>query len=339
MRKTVKVILCLAITAAMMLSLSSCADGVFSAAIVLDYRGNTEDSFNLPALAGFETAKSNFNIKGTVYKGKDDEQFNEAFTKASKNCDLVIALGYQGKEKIIEAARLNPQTHYVSIDVSFDGREVTDNLVGISYRSEESSFLAGYIAGMTTKSCRVGFIGGVSGVVDSFEYGYRAGVDFASDQRGVPIDVTVEYLGDFYDRSLAEKTAIKLYSERCDVIYQAAGSAGIGVITAAKKTEHYCIGVDVDQSEYAPECVLTSALKDTKYTVISTIDDYKSGSVYASGTKSLGLKEGGVGLPDNNPLIPKDIMDRVTELKDLIINDQIEPPATAEDFEKYMNKE
>lgn len=316
--------------------LTSCNDGNYNVALVLDYRGNTEDSFNLPAIDGLASAREYFGVTAEVVKGKSEEEFKSAFTKHSEDNDLIIAIGYMAEENIIDAAQLYPETNYIAIDVSFDGRSVPQNLVGISYRSQESSFLAGYIAGMMTKTQKVGFIGGIEGLVDPFEYGYRAGVDFAAKQRNAEIEVVVYYINDFYDQTAAEKLAIKQYSERCDIIFQAARAAGIGVITAAKKTESFCIGVDVDQSSYAPECVLTSALKDIKYTVMTSIDDYKSGSAYLGGTKSLGLKESGVGLPAENPLVPQEIMSRVDELKELIITEQLVPPKNAEELKAYL---
>ena len=330
---------CALLTAALlsMMLFTSCNDGNFNVVLVLDYRGSTEDSFNVPAIEGLASAKEFFGVTGDIIKAKTEEEFKNAFTKQSEGNDMIIAIGYKAEENIIDAAQLYPETNFIAIDVSFEGKTVPKNLVGISYRSQESSFLVGYIAGMMTETQKVGFIGGIEGLVDPFEYGFRAGVDFAAKQRNDEIEVIVYYVDDFYDQQAAEKLAIKQYSERCDIIFQAAGAAGIGVINAAQKTQCYCIGVDVDQSPLAPDYVLTSALKDIKYTVMSSIDDYKSGSAYMGGTKSLGLKEAGVGLPAENPLVPQEVLSRVEELKELIITEQLIPPENEEELEAFLS--
>ena len=52
----------------------------------------------------------------------------------------------------------------------------------------------GYIAGMTTKTNKVGFIGGMKNVIiDQFQYGFEAGVLYAAKERNVPIEVVNQY--------------------------------------------------------------------------------------------------------------------------------------------------
>ncbi len=307
----------------------------YRATLFLDHIGDA-DPFNQPAVDGLNYCVNAYGIDAFTKEATDDYDFEEFFTNVSSKNDLVIGLGYKIAGHIVDSAETHPDINFVAIDCSYE----TDypNLIGISYRVQESSFLVGYIAGMTTTTNKLGFVGGMeTDNIYAFDYGYRAGVLYAAKQRGIEITVESVYINDFANSDLGYETAKNLYSSGCDIVFHAAGASGIGVINAARDTSNFVIGVDVDQSYLAPQYVLTSALKDIEATVILTISEYTKNTVYKGGTKYIGLYEGGVGIPSENPLVDTDVMQRTQELKELIINGDIVPPATLEQYNSYVD--
>lgn len=99
-----------------------------------------------------------------------------------------------------------------------------------------------------------------------------------------------------------------------DVIYQAAGGTGIGVIRAAADAGKLAIGVDSNQNHLAPGSVLTSMLKRVDVAAYETMKDGMSGN-FETGVRNLGLAEDGVGwaLDENNAKLVTDDMKAAVE--------------------------
>ena len=132
---------------------------------------------------------------------------------------------------------------------------------------------AGYAAGMVTKTGIIGFMGGVqTEIVEDFYYGFAAGIEQAERERGMQIELLVDYTGSFTDAQLGYDSAMEMYNAGADIVYQVAGTSGTGAIIAAEETGKYVIGVDVDQSYLAPDNVIFSVVKHIPHNSNSQIE-------------------------------------------------------------------
>ena len=191
---------------------------------------------------------------------------------------------------------------------------------------------------MTTKTDCVGFVGGIKGlVIDQFEYGYLAGVKYASKKLGKNIDVKVQYAESFTDSAKGKAIAMKMYDE-CDVIFHAAGGAGVGVIEASKETGNYVIGVDKDQLSLAPKNVLTSAIKDVGKAVKMISIKSLNGESIGGQTFSYGIKENCVGIPEENPNLDPNVYKAAIEIQEKISDGKIVSPGTEKDYNEFNAK-
>ena len=178
--------------------------------------------------------------------------------------DIVFESGTADYIRAPETAAALPDTKFLLFDGLSTADQVPDNVCLISYRSEESSFVAGYIAGMETLADTVGIlIGEQNSETDRFYYGFKAGVEYAAKERGVQIALLSACTNSYTDTSLGEKLADEMYDSGADIIYAAAGLAGNGAITAAEKygLMYNVIGADTDQSYLSLDSVLCSAVK------------------------------------------------------------------------------
>mgnify|MGYP003325667059 CR=1 FL=1 len=110
-----------------------------------------------------------------------------------------------------------------------------------------------------------------------------------------------------------------------DVVYQAAGGTGIGVLQAAADAGIFGIGVDANQNYMHPGSVLTSMLKRVDVAVYNAFKSTMDGT-YETGVFTLGLAEDGVGwaLDEHNAsLITDEMKTAVEQAKADIISGKI----------------
>lgn len=311
-------------------------DGRFFTGMITDGGGINDQSFQESAWKGMKEFSANTGAKVKYIECPQASDFFINIDKfADAKADLVWGIGYKLADVIEHAAKINPEINYAIADYSF-GENTLDNVTGVVFRAEESSFLVGYIAALTTKRDVVGFVGGIKGmVIDQFEYGYRAGVAYGAKQLGKNIMVKVQYAESFTDAAKCKAIAMKMFDD-CDVIFHAAGGGGTGIIEAAKETGKYAIGADMDQSKLAPKNVLTSAIKDVGKAINIVSLRVMNGENLGGQSFSYGIKEGCVGIPDENPNIPESTMKKVEKVKEKICKEEILPPGTSEKYEDFI---
>lgn len=305
-----------------------------SAGLVVDIR-NAGDSFNAQTVAGLNRSAEEGVVVPLLYVVNSDREAAEAFAELErKRPAVILSTGHSLTEYLAESARKNPDLHYATFDGVFHaGSGMPGNMMNVLFRSEEPSYLAGYLAGMMTKTNTVGFIGGMDiPAVDRFYYGYRVGVEAAAAERGQYISVERAVVGNFYDREAAKLLADGMYDTGADVILQAAGDAGLGVIAAAKESGTYVIGADRDQRDLAPENILTSVTKNLEEAVYQTITEYAAGRVHDGQEIWLGIANNATGLAPLHPEVPDAVAEKIAELSKQIAKGRIDPPATAEEY-------
>jgi len=236
------------------------------------------------------------------------------------NYDVVVLPGFQFAG-ITPVAEANPETYFILVDtfpVDDAGEEVTlDNVYAMRFAEQESGFLAGIAAALTTESGKVAFVGGgaIPPVVN-YQFGFEAGVNFANANLDASaelvnlsafagtdvrdINVGGNYVGTFNDEATGKQIGDALIAEGADVIFVAAGGSGNGVFTAAKEAEGvYVIGCDVDQFDDGADgdrnVVLTSALKVMDLQVQKQLDAVAAGT-FVGGNSVLTAADDATGI-------------------------------------------
>ena len=302
--------------------------------MVADVGGINDESFNQSAWEGLQKAKDELGVEVKVLESKQaSEYLGNIETLADDGMDLIIGVGNTMADDIKKQAENYPDLNFAIIDETYDN--IPKNVTPILFKENEATFLTGLIAGKMTKTNKVGFIGGMENqVINRFLYGYEYGVKQANDKA----EVNVQFAGTFADAAKGKSIANQMYSNGVDVILSAAGGTGVGAIESAKEQNKYAIGVDKDQSDLAPDNVLTSALKKVNVGVYDTVKEFKDGKLTGGKAKVYGLKEDGVGIPDSTKkLVPVDIIDYVNTMAEKVKTGEIEVPDSKEQYDK-MNK-
>jgi basic membrane protein A len=292
--------------------------------LVLSVGGLGDKSFNDSAYEGLTRAAAELGIEpvyGQPEQMSEDEKYLRQY--AEQGMDLVIAVGFLMKDALEKVSGQFPDTRFAIIDAAVDA----PNVASLVFREHEGSFLVGAIAGLMTKTGKVGFVGGMDiPLIHKFEVGYREGVKYVKPE----CQVLVAYAGSgpeaFHDPVKGKSLALSQFDRGADIIFQAAGSTGNGVIDAARERGLFAIGVDANQNYMAPGHVLTSMVKRVDVAVYSIIKDVVEGA-FTGGTHVYGLDVNGVGYAldeYNKDLIPPAVLEEVEQIKQDIIAGRIQ---------------
>jgi len=249
---------------------------------------------------------------------------------------LSVATGFLLESAVLAVARRNLNARFLLIDsplIDSRGAPVSlPNVRTVVFREEEGSFLVGALAGLATQTGKIGFVGGMEiPLIKKFEAGFRAGV--LTTRPPAARELLVAYTGSFDNVATGKQVAQDLLSKGVDVIFQAAGSDGLGAIQAVKEGRDsgrlvYAIGVDSDQWHLAPTAVLTSMIKHVDLAVYLTIRDLVDGK-FSAGNRTLGLKEDAVWYAEVRLDFPgkKEVLERVEGLRKRVVAGEIQVPS------------
>lgn len=315
---------------------STAAKTEFKVAMVTDTGGVSDQSFNQSSWEGLQQLEKDTGATVKYTESKQESDYATNLDKAADdNNNLIWGIGFAMADAITNAAKANADISYAIIDNSY-GDTTPSNVTGVVFRAQEPSFLVGYIAAKTTKTGKVGFVGGMkSEVIDQFEFGYRAGVAYAEKELGKTITIDSQYAESFSDAAKGKAIAQKMYSGGCDIVFHAAGNVGTGVIEAAKEANKLVIGVDKDQSPLAPENVLTSAMKLVNKAIELVSKDAMDGKEIGGKTYAYGLTEDAVGIPTEHKLMSDDTYNAAMTLEGKIKDKTITPPANQDEFAAF----
>ena len=329
----------------MLFSASACStdlqvpDGIFNKmGMVTDTGGVNDQSFNQSSWAGMQAFNSTHpDVSISYLESKQETDYETNLDKmADSSNDLIWGIGFAMADALLNAAKRNPDVHYAIVDNSYEN--TPKNVTGVMFRAQESSFVVGYIAGKTTTTNKVGFIGGMSSVIiDQFQYGYQAGVDYAAKELGKKIETKVQYAESFSDSAKGKAIGTKMFSDGCDIIFHAAGGSGVGVIESAKTAGKFAIGVDLDQAYLAPDNVLTSALKNVDKAVQLVSEDLYNKEEIGGKTYDLGLHEDAVGIPTHHKNMPDEVYNDALKIEQKIKDGEIIPPYNSSTYTTYKS--
>jgi len=298
----------------------------FKVGLVLDRGGKDDKSFNASAYEGAIEARKKLGIYLKYVEPTDDNEFEPLLRAfAQKDYDLIIGIGFVQKETVQKVAAKFPQKHFAIVDAQVDA----PNVRSLMFEEHEGAFIVGAIAAMTSKTGKVGFVGGMDvPLIRRFETGYEAGAKKINPQIGVVANFCGVTSEAWNNPPKGKELALAQYDGGADVIFAPAGASGFGVFDAAEERKKLAIGVDSNEDWVRPGYILTSMLKRVDLAVFSVIQDAQNGK-FTSGLTRFGLASRGVDYSVdqyNEKILPESVRQRADELKAEIIAGKIVVP-------------
>ena len=206
--------------------------------VALDTAGINDKSFNQTSYEGAKLAqKAGYTSSIEYLPAKSNADYAPNIKKfLDKKCTLIIGVGYLLGDAFAAAAPANPSVNFALVDGWSSGK----NQKGITYKTDENSFLVGYLAAGMSKTGKVATYGGIQiPTVTIFMEGYAKGVQYYNEVKNKKVEVlgwntktkTGTFLGSFDDTTKALQTSISFEQQGADVIFPVAG--GMQATTAA----------------------------------------------------------------------------------------------------------
>jgi basic membrane protein A and related proteins len=291
-------------------------------AIVFDIGGKFDKSFNESMFTGAEKFKAESGIAFGEFEIANEAQRAQAIRNfADQGYSPIIAAGFAQSAALETVAKEYPELKFAIIDGVVD----LPNVQSIVFKEHEGSYLVGLLAGMASKSGKVGFVGGMDiPLIRKFACGYAQGVKAAKPDATIFQNMTGDTGAAWNDPVKGGEITKGQMAQGADVVYAAAGATGLGVLQAAADGGALSIGVDANQNHIHPGKVLTSMLKRVDVAVFNVMKNGNDG--FQPGVQVLGLAEDGVGyaMDDNNkPLVSAEMQAAAEKAKADIISGAI----------------
>ena len=264
----------------------------FKPAVVYDMGGKFDKSFNEGVWNGVKKFSDETGVQVMEFEVTNETQREQAMRRmVAKGATLVLGVGFSAADAMDAVAKDNPNVEFAIIDVSWLKGA---NLLQYAFKEHEGSYLVGVAAALTSKTGKIGFIGGMDvPLIRKFACGYVQGAKEA--RKGVEIfqAMTGTTPAAWNDPTKGGELAQSQFDRGADVVYHAAGGTGLGVIRAAADAHKFAIGVDSNQNGVAPGTVLTSMVKRVDVAAYETLKSGMGGT-FKAGVHVLGIAEGGV---------------------------------------------
>ncbi len=326
------------------LLLASCTGGgaateePFKAGMVTDVGGIDDKSFNATSWHGMELAQEQLGVEVAYLESQQQTDYAANITQfIDQGYDMIVTVGFLLGEDTKTFAEQNPDVKFAIVDYSYD--PTINNVLGLTFATDQAAFLAGYVAAGMTQTGKVGTFGGIAiPPVTIFMVGFESGVKYYNEVHGTNVEVlgwnteTGEglFVGNFESTDDGRRAGEDLIAEGADIVMPVAGPVGLGTAAAVQENPGtMLIGVDTDwcvsAAEYCP-VTLTSVLKNMDVAVLEAVRQGKEGT-FAGGVYLGTLENGGVGLADFHEFdsaVPQELKDELEGLTQDIIDGQID---------------
>ncbi|WP_116653260.1 BMP family lipoprotein [Pelagibacterium sediminicola] len=293
-------------------------------ALVYDGGGKFDGSFNEAAYTGAERYKAD---TGTNYQDLEIDgvaQREQAIRQfAARGNNPIVLPGFSWEESLRAVAPDFPDTMFAIIDTVVDD---LPNVRSVVFKEQEGSYLVGALAAMASETGTIGFIPAFDfSLLLAFGCGYKQGAKYVNPD----IEIIETAIGTGFDAfnnpGGGTEVARSQIDRGADVIYHAAGGAGVGVLQAAADAGILGIGVDSNQNHLHPGQVLTSMIKRVDVATYNAFADYENDE-WTSDVIVLGLAEDGVGAAfdeNNADLITDEMRATIEDITAKIVSGEI----------------
>ncbi len=303
--------------------------------LVLATGGLGDKSFNDISYAGAQKAEDKLGVEFDYVEPTaiaEYEGYQRDFAMSGEY-ELIICVGFDQADALTIIAGEYPDQNFAIVDMVVD----MPNVASLTFRANEGSFLLGVVAGLTTETGTIGFVGGIDiPLIRDFYVGYKAGAEWANPTVTVGEPV---FVGGWGDPGKGKELTLGLIEQGYDGIFAAAGGSGLGALEAAHEQGINGYGVDACQ-DYLHDEIIASMTKRVDVAVYEMILDALVDE-FQGGFYSGGVAEEWVGmcrLPDEEPLweevfdfehsvLDEDILTKVKDARDKIISGDISVPS------------
>lgn len=275
-----------------------------------------DQSWNATNYAGLVAANEELGTKIEYVENVQASDYESTFRNyAERGYDLIMAAGTQFDEAAQRVAPNYPDSTFTVINGMIAQEP---NVKPVLPKEYEASFLAGIIAGKTTKTGKIGMVGGFPNklmirLLNTFEYGARIGTPEVKAARA--------YANSWDDVALGKQMAGSMIDDGADVLFFYANQVGLGAIQAAREKGAKFVGFASNQNDIAPGTVVASVFFNFKSMYVWAVGRYLAGELEPI-VNEAGIAEGIVDVAYTDEVAPE-VRDLVLEAEKAIVDGQL----------------
>ncbi|RPI86618.1 MAG: BMP family ABC transporter substrate-binding protein [Chloroflexi bacterium] len=276
------------------------------------------------AQAGYESLmamKDKYNLDVSYQESVGDANVKDVLRSyAADGYDLVYAHELYFTDAVNEVAAEFPDVKFGVTGYKAD----FPNVVALDATNWQGVYLDGVVAGLMTKNNKIAMV-----TVSQSPTAFRMVNAMYMGAKLYNPDVEIIHLftGSFDDVVKAKEMATAAIKDGADIVYGNCGMGTTGVIEAAKENNTLAIGSVVDRSPLAPELVLTSNILDSGRYLTLAVEGMINGDLEWGKAYILGVKEGVEFLAPFNEIVSQDIIDKVEQATQDLVDGKVELPA------------
>lgn len=281
-----------------------------------------DQSWSQAGYMGAQAAQKELEAKGVTMKLDYSESLPPAQVEAaardyaSRGYQIVVFHCGTFAEAAVAAAKGFPKTKFLFATTPPPG-ELPENFWAYDVAQNEASFVSGYLAALVSKSGQVGAIGAFDFPVLTRQVeGFRLGARYANPEA----KTYSAFINSWEDAGKAKEAARAQIDAGADVVFAATDQAARGVFAAAEDAGVYAIASYADQSNLAPNAIITSAIYDFIKLLKETILKAQDGTLEKGKFYRFGL-DGYSFLAPNKELSAKVVSPEVQAKVDALIAD------------------
>jgi basic membrane protein A len=177
-------------------------------------------------------------------ESESSAKFEDDIRAMSRDYDLVVTTFPYMTEATKLVSKEFPNKFYAAVFQFVNvGGERYNNIWDTEYHGEQAFYICGYMAGLITKTNKVGMIIGAEEPTPNAEgNAYMRGVKAANPNASVEFS----FVGSYEDPAKAKEISSAMIAKGCDFLQTDAGASNAGVIEAAKEKNILCAGEITD---------------------------------------------------------------------------------------------
>jgi simple sugar transport system substrate-binding protein len=244
----------------------------------------------------------------------DAERVIRQLAAAGNQLIFTTSFGYM--EPTLKVAKLFPKVQFFHNS----GFKRAANVSTYEARFYEGAYLLGVLAGKTTKSNTLGFVGSfpipeVVRNINAFTLGARS--------VNPKIKTKVIWVDTWYDPGKERQAAETLVAQGADVLCQNTDSPA--VVQVAEQKGIHAFGWDSDMAKYGPHAQLTANTENWGVYYIDTVQQQLAGTLVGNRHTAWGIKEKMVELMPLNKSIPADVAKLFNDSRQAIVDGKLVP--------------
>ena len=261
---------------------------------------------------GVEQAVENYNSKSqdaksskaTLYvmeAGTNQAEWSTKLTAlaAEQKYDVIISSNPSMPALASPIAKQFPNQKFIFLDAALEAGSTEKQIYCISYNQRDQAYVSGYIAGLYSKTNKVGLIAAQEyPIMNNILYPYFArGAKDANPNT----ESFFSIVGNWYDASKGAELCQAMYDKGVDVVLPICGGASQGVISAAKEKGMHIVWFDENGFKKAPGTIISCCMTDQAKAASEVTALFLESDIPWGTTKTVGMADGYVQYFHDDP--------------------------------------